>query len=162
MARSAIGLVETRGLVGLIAAADVAAKVAQVELLGFERIGGGLVSLRLAGDVGSVQVAVQAAAEAAAKLGEVISCHVIPAPHVDLVGLLAARTGPVAAAVPEPVAERSNPRRLETLSAEALAELPVTRLRQLARQVPELALKGRAVSRANKQQLIAALVNAWQ
>ncbi|MEC7842378.1 MAG: BMC domain-containing protein, partial [Candidatus Latescibacterota bacterium] len=84
MAQSAIGLIETQGLVGVIEAADTAAKAADVQLLGIERIGGGLVSLRLCGDVASVQAAVQAAAEAVSRVSELVSAHVIPQPHVDV------------------------------------------------------------------------------
>ena len=149
MARSAIGLIETEGLVGLIEAADVAAKAADVQLLGFERIGGGLVSLRLSGDVASVQTAIQAAAAAAQRLGQVISYHVIPGPHEDLVALLEEDGAPPAAATP--VAAVRPPATLAELEA-----MPVVRLRQLARQYPDLALKGRAISRAGKAELIAA------
>ncbi|MSR81682.1 MAG: BMC domain-containing protein [Candidatus Latescibacteria bacterium] len=150
MARAAIGLIETEGLVGLIEAADVAAKTADVQLLGFECIGGGLVSLRLSGDVASVQTAIQAAVAAAQRLGQVISFHVIPGPHEDLVALLEGNgpPPPPAAAIP-PAAEA-------TPSLAELEALPVTRLRQLARQYPELALKGRAISRAGKAELLAA------
>lgn len=147
MARAAIGLIETEGLVGLIEAADVAAKTADVQLLGFERIGGGLVSLRLSGDVASVQTAVKAAAAAAQRLGQVISFHVIPGPHEDLVSLLERNDPPPAAA---PAAAEATP------SLAELAALPVTRLRQLARQYPDFALKGRAISRAGKAELLAA------
>ncbi len=148
MARAAIGLIETEGLVGLIEAADVAAKTADVQLLGFECIGGGLVSLRLSGDVASVQTAIQAAVAAAQRLGQVISFHVIPGPHEDLVALLEGKGPPPAAAIP-PAAEA-------TPSLAELEALPVTRLRQLARQFPDLALKGRAISRAGKAELLAA------
>jgi ethanolamine utilization protein EutM len=148
MTRSAIGLIETEGLVGLIEAADVAAKTADVQLLGFERIGGGLVSLRLSGDVASVQTAIQAAAAAAQRLGQVISFHVIPGPHEDLVSILeghGAPPAPVAAAAPA-----------ATPSSAELETLPVTKLRQLARQFPGFPLKGRAISRAGKAELLAA------
>ncbi len=152
MARSAIGLIETEGLVGLIEAADVAAKTADVQLLGFERIGGGLVSLRLSGDVASVQTAIRAAAAAAQRLGQVISFHVIPGPHEDLISLLEGNDSPSPpAATPHAPAAATGlpgPAELETM--------PVTRLRQLARQYPDFALKGRAVSRAGKAELLAA------
>lgn len=149
MARAAIGLIETEGLVGLIEAADVAAKTADVQLLGFERIGGGLVSLRLSGDVASVQAAVQAAAAAAQRLGQVISFHVIPGPHEDLVALLEGNDPPPVPAAAPAAAEA-------TPSLAELEALPVTRLRQLARQFPDLVLKGRAISRAGKTELLAA------
>lgn len=155
MARAAIGLIETEGLVGLIEAADVAAKAAEVQLLGFERIGGGLVSLRLSGDVASVQTAIEAAAAAARRLGQVISYHVIPGPHADLVSLLdgdGAQAPPAApVAAPAPIDPLPKVPSLAELSA-----LPVPRLRQLARQYPDFALKGRAISRAGKAELLAA------
>ncbi|MBM3278220.1 MAG: BMC domain-containing protein [Candidatus Handelsmanbacteria bacterium] len=150
MARAAIGLIETEGLVGLIEAADVAAKTADVQLSGFERIGGGLVSLRLSGDVASVQTAIRAAAEAAQRLGQVISYHVIPGPHEDLVALVEGNSPP-----PSPVAAIS-PAAATTLSLAELESLPVARLRQRARQYPDFSLKGRAISRAGKAELLAA------
>jgi len=150
MARAAIGLIETEGLVGLIEAADVAAKTADVQLWGFERIGGGLVSLRLSGDVASVQTAVRAAAEAAQRLGQVISYHVIPGPHEDLVALVEGNSPPPSPVVAIPPAAGTTP------SLAELAALPVPRLRQLARQYPDFALKGRAISRAGKAELLAA------
>ena len=76
----ALGLIETRGLVGVLEAADTAAKAADVQLMGIERIGGGLVSLRLSGDVAAVQAAVRAGSAAAKPVGELSSSHVIPAP----------------------------------------------------------------------------------
>ena len=155
MARSAIGLIETEGLIGLIEAADVAAKAAEVQLLGFERIGGGLVSLRLSGDVASVQTAIAAAAAAARRLGQVISYHVIPGPHEDLVSLLEGSDPPVPLAEPASAPAAHTPARSIPTLAE-LEALPVTRLRQLARQYPDFALKGRAISRAGKAELLAA------
>lgn len=152
MARAAIGLIETEGLVGLIEAADVAAKTADVQLLGFERIGGGLVSLRLSGDVAAVQTAIEAAAAAARRLGQVISVHVIPGPHEDLVSLLERHDPP-----PPPVAVVIAPAAATNVPSPAeLEAMPVVRLRQLARQYPDFALKGRAISRAGKAELLAA------
>ena len=81
MAQTAIGLIETRGLVGAVEAADAAAKAGYVDLLGFEQIGGGLVSVRFRGDVAAVQVAVRAAVDAATRISEVISHNVIAAPY---------------------------------------------------------------------------------
>ncbi|MYF90666.1 MAG: BMC domain-containing protein, partial [Gemmatimonadetes bacterium] len=85
---AAIGLIETRGLVGVIEAADAAVKSAPVELLGIKPIGGGLVSTHFRGEVAAVQVAVQAGVEAALKVSQVISHRVIPAPHLDIENLL--------------------------------------------------------------------------
>jgi len=77
----ALGMVETKGVVGLIEAADAMVKTANVRLTRYERIGGGYVTVLVRGDVGAVKAAVTAGAEAAQKVGELISHHVIPAPH---------------------------------------------------------------------------------
>ncbi|MCX9193130.1 ethanolamine utilization protein EutM [Carbonactinospora thermoautotrophica] len=86
---SALGLVETRGLVGAIEAADAMVKAANVVLLGREQIGGGLVTVMVRGDVGAVKAATDAGAVAAGKVGEVVSVHVIPRPHDEVEGILA-------------------------------------------------------------------------
>ena len=86
--KDAIGLIETRGLVGSIEAADTMLKAANVNLTGREKIGGGLVTVIVEGDVGAVKAAVDAGASAAKKVGELISVHVIPRPHADLVKIL--------------------------------------------------------------------------
>jgi ethanolamine utilization protein EutM len=80
----ALGLVETRGLVGAIEAADAMVKAANVRLIGREQIGGGLVTVMVRGDVGAVKAATDAGAVAAGKVGEVISVHVIPRPHEEV------------------------------------------------------------------------------
>ena len=106
MSQVAVGFVETRGLVGVIEAADAAVKAARVEIAGFEPVGGGLVAVRFTGDVASVQAAVQAAVEAARQVSEVISHHVIPAPHADLTGLLGQPRQPLSTAQAEDSATR--------------------------------------------------------
>ena len=88
MAKEALGLIETRGLVGAIEAADAMVKAAQVDLLGKEQVGGGLVTVMVRGDVGAVKAATDAGAAAAEKVGELVSVHVIPRPHVDVEGIL--------------------------------------------------------------------------
>ncbi len=85
---SALGLVETRGLVGAIEAADAMVKAANVVLLGREQIGGGLVTVMVRGDVGAVKAATDAGAVAAGKIGEVVSVHVIPRPHDEVEAIL--------------------------------------------------------------------------
>ena len=84
MVQGALGLIETRGLVGSIEAADAMVKAAKVELIGKELVGGGLVTVMVRGDVGAVKAAVDAGAAAAARVGEVPSVHVIPRPHEDV------------------------------------------------------------------------------
>ena len=84
----ALGMVETRGLVANIEAADAMVKAANVVLIGTEKIGSGLVSVMVRGDVGAVKAAVEAGGAAAARLGEVVATHVIPRPHTDVEKIL--------------------------------------------------------------------------
>ncbi|MHB8073968.1 ethanolamine utilization microcompartment protein EutM [Desulfosporosinus fructosivorans] len=85
MSRSeALGLIETRGLVGAIEAADAMVKAANVQLIGYEKVGGALVTVMVRGDVGAVKAATDAGATAAQRVGELISVHVIPRPHGDV------------------------------------------------------------------------------
>ncbi len=84
MAGEAIGMIETKGLVGSIEAADAMVKAANVTLMGEERIGGGFVTVIVKGDVGAVKAAVDAGAAAAKRVGELVSVHVIPRPHPEL------------------------------------------------------------------------------
>ena len=83
-----LGMIETKGLVGAIEAADAMTKSANVELVGYEKIGSGLVTVMVRGDVGAVKAAVDAGAAAAERVGEVKSVHVIPRPHADTEKLL--------------------------------------------------------------------------
>ncbi|MCB8817788.1 MULTISPECIES: ethanolamine utilization microcompartment protein EutM [Desulfosporosinus] len=85
MSRSeALGLIETKGLVGAIEAADAMVKAANVQLIGYEKVGGALVTVMVRGDVGAVKAATDAGAAAAQRVGELISVHVIPRPHGDV------------------------------------------------------------------------------
>ena len=88
MVQQALGMVETRGLVAAIEAADAMLKAANVELVGTEKIGSGLVSVMVRGDVGAVKAAVEAGSATASRLGEVIATHVIPRPHADVEQIL--------------------------------------------------------------------------
>ena len=80
----ALGMVETRGLVGAIEAADAMVKAANVTLIGSEYVGGGFVTVMVRGDVGAVKAATEAGAETASSVGELVSVHVIPRPHTEL------------------------------------------------------------------------------
>jgi len=80
----ALGMVETKGLVGAVEAADAMVKAANVSLIGSEYVGGGLVTVMVRGDVGAVKAATDAGAAAAKRVGEVVSVHVIPRPHVEI------------------------------------------------------------------------------
>ncbi|MGX8700708.1 BMC domain-containing protein [Caproiciproducens sp.] len=83
MTQEALGLIETRGLVGAIEAADAMVKAANVSLTGYEKTGAGLVTVFVRGDVGAVKAATDAGSAAAQRVGEVVSVHVIPRPHGD-------------------------------------------------------------------------------
>jgi ethanolamine utilization protein EutM len=140
MSQKALGLIELLGFVGVVEAADAAAKAASVEVCAFERADGGLVSIQILGDVGAVMAAVEAGSRAAQNVGDLVASHVIPNPHAQLVekfGLNHQANAPVD---------------LETLS--------VTQLRQLARKTPTVAIQGREVSRANRDRLIRELRKA--
>ncbi|MBP1691426.1 MAG: microcompartment protein [Bacteroidetes bacterium] len=84
ISQDALGMVETKGLVGSIEAADAMVKAARVTLIGKETIGGGYVTVLVRGDVGAVKAATDAGAAAAQRVGELVSVHVIPRPHVDV------------------------------------------------------------------------------
>ncbi len=88
MAKEALGMIETRGLTAAIEAADTMVKAAEVVLVGTEKIGSGLVSVIVRGDVGAVKAAVESGAQTAASLGELVATHVIPRPHADVEKLL--------------------------------------------------------------------------
>lgn len=88
MEKEALGMIETRGLVGAIEAADAMVKAANVVLVGKENIGSGLVTVMVRGDVGAVKAATEAGAAAAKRVGELVSVHVIPRPHGDVEGIL--------------------------------------------------------------------------
>lgn len=88
MISEALGMVETKGLVGAIEAADAMTKSANVVLIGYEKIGSGLVTIMVRGDVGAVKAAVDAGAAAAEHVGCVVSRHVIPRPHTDVEKIL--------------------------------------------------------------------------
>ena len=84
----ALGMVETRGLIGAIEAADAMVKAANVKLIGKEQIGSGLVTVMVRGDVGAVKAAVEAGSSAAKAVGELYGVHVIPSPHDDVEAIL--------------------------------------------------------------------------
>ena len=88
MAQEALGLVETRGLIGSVEAADAMVKAANVELVSKEYIGAGFVTVMVRGDVGAVKAATDAGAAAARRVGELVSVHVIPRPHTEVERIL--------------------------------------------------------------------------
>jgi ethanolamine utilization protein EutM len=84
VANNAIGMIETKGYVAALAAADAMVKAANVTIVGREQVGDGLVAVTIVGDVGAVKAATEAGSEAASQVGELISVHVIPRPHVEV------------------------------------------------------------------------------
>ena len=140
----ALGLIETRGLVGALEAADAGVKAANVRLLGTERADAGLVTVKFLGDVASVKAAVDAGAAAAQRVGQLVAVHVIPRPHEDI-GVVA-----------EDDEASDSPVSRERLDQQHLAELKVVELRSLARRVNNFPLRGRDVARAGRDELLAA------
>lgn len=152
MVEYALGLIETRGYVGAITAADAALKAADVRLIGSELADAGLVTITLAGDVAAVQSAVAAGAEAAKRVGELVAQHVIPRPHEDLSSLVQhhpadqlARTGTVPTG---------------SITLQDLERMTVLDLRRLARQTAAIPLRGREISNATREVLVQALARA--
>jgi microcompartment protein CcmL/EutN len=90
MSYEALGMIETRGLVGAVEAADAMVKAAKVTLVGREQVGGGLVTVLVRGDVGAVKAATDSGAAAARRVGELVSVHVIPSPHDEVEKILPA------------------------------------------------------------------------
>ena len=88
MNTNSLGMIETKGLIGAIEAADAMVKSANVQLVGKEQVGGGLVTVMVRGDVGAVKAATDAGAAAAEKVGELISVHVIARPHTEVDAIL--------------------------------------------------------------------------
>ncbi len=102
----ALGLIETRGLVAAIEAADAMVKAAKVKFLGRQKVKGGLVTVMVAGDVGAVKAAVDAGAAACQRVGEMVSVHVIPRPHGDIDAII-----PAGPEEKSPAAEEKKPQR---------------------------------------------------
>jgi microcompartment protein CcmL/EutN len=88
MAMQALGMVETKGLVALLEASDAMLKAANVQVIGWDKVGSGMVTTFVSGDVAAVKAAVDAGADAAGKIGEVVAVHVIPRPHDDISSVL--------------------------------------------------------------------------
>lgn len=180
MIKKALGMIETKGLIGAIEAGDAMVKAANVVLSGKECIGGGLVTVMVRGDVGAVKAATDAGAAAAQKVGELISVHVIARPHEEIDSILP--TDPENNENPEYNTEQEQEQELETKSNNTIEDkidavqiatqhtteavvndrlpdvdyykLPVQRLRKFARTLDGLSISGREISRANKKTLL--------
>ena len=134
----ALGLIETRGLVGAIEAADAGIKAAPVQLLGKEQTDPALITILFGGDVASVKAAVDAGAAAAERVGQLVSVHVIPRPYPGLEVMSDDENGGGGAPPGTP-----------------LSEMKVVDLRHMARQMENFPLKGRELSIANRDELLA-------
>lgn len=143
----ALGMIETRGLVASIEAADSMVKAANVRLTGNVQIGGGLVTVMVRGDVGAVKAAVDAGTIAASRLGELVSIHVIPRPHIEIEDIL---PSPSPNSTSKKLAENDE---LDEMFKE-LERKSVSELRKIARQLNGLTISGRQISKANKQLLL--------
>jgi len=174
MKQQALGLIETYGLVAAIEAADVALKTAAVELINYEKVTGGLLTVAFTGEVAAVQAAVAAGSAAAAKIGELVSRHVIPRPLADMELMLSFQGAKESVPDPagpgdggaDPAAKNEDagkpevgldePRSLE----KQLESMGVQELRRLARKTEGIAIKGRQISKANKEVLITEILRA--
>ena len=137
---NALGMIETKGLVGSIEAADAMVKAANVTLIGKEHVGGGLVTVMVRGDVGAVKAATDAGAAAAVRVGELISVHVIARPHDELETILFRKEDKI----PE---------------EESIESLSVVQLRRYARTLNGLPIEGREISKANRETLLQLIKN---
>jgi ethanolamine utilization protein EutM len=187
MIEYALGLIETRGLVGAIEAADAMVKAANVQLVGKERVDAALITVKIVGETAAVRSAVDAGSAAAKRVGELVSSHVIPRPSQEIEDLIFAKasrsrqdievhpaTQPSAPSTPrseekqqekEGTSTAPQPPALQLSENEAeylqqLQSMTVHQLRSYARQVQGLSIYGRQISRANKDQLIAELMKA--
>ena len=157
----ALGMIETKGLVGAIEAADAMCKAAKVTLIGKEVIGGGYVTVMVRGDVGAVKAAVDAGAAAAQRVGELVSVHVIPRPIDDLEMLIYPEkpyqiAGGKLQADPVDLPEAKSPDELRSY----LENFSVMQLRSIARRIEDIELTGREISRATKEELIEKIIKA--
>lgn len=107
MVKQALGMIETKGLIGSIEAADAMVKVADVTLIGKEQIGSGLVTVMVRGDVGAVKAAVDAGAAAAKRVGDLYGVHVIPRPHDDVESILPQTKKEAKAEAKKPAAKKT-------------------------------------------------------
>ncbi len=149
MQREALGLIETRGMVAAVEAADASVKAANVRLVCCEKVKGGLVTIQVLGDVGAVKAAVDAGSAAAARVGTVVAVHVIPRPHEELVEMLGLAPPPGPATGPRATEEAAPTDELEAFT--------VTELRRVARALPSIGLTRPEIRDATKQRLIRAI-----
>ena len=187
---NALGMIETRGLVASIEAADAMVKAASVTLISKTHVGGGLVTVMVEGDVGAVKAATDAGAAVAERVGELISVHVIPRPAADVAHILDRRPEPKPEPEPEPPAPEPEPEPevpepepeeaahteemkeeqpeevnaekmdLSELTPEALGKMTVAKLRIVARELGTTGMSRRDIRFAKKENLIERITKA--
>ncbi len=150
----ALGLIETRGYAALIAATDAAAKYAHVDIRSVQRASGGLVLVTLVGDVASVQSAVDAGAQEATQVGELVSSHVIPRPEESVWSIVQPDSAPREKAEPARAQVTDTSEDAAQATPDDLDTTPVRELRKLARSLAGTDLTGREISKANRAQLV--------
>lgn len=164
----ALGMVETRGLVAAIEAADAMVKAAEVRIIALEQTVAALITVHVVGETAAVQAAVDAGAAAASRVGELLSAHVIPRPADETYGIVdggaEAAPAPPKGRFPQrargPVRKRdSGVDAKQRTSAADLEAMTVRELRGLARETPDFPIQGREIARATKQQLIDAFLS---
>ncbi len=148
---TALGMVETRGLVAAIEAADAMVKAADVRLITIEQTVAALMTAHVVGEVAAVQAAVEAGRRAAERVGEVVSVHVIPRPDP---AVRAMQTASMTGATEEPPQPSGSPAPADAPSRAGLEAMTVRELRALARATPGFPIRGRAIARANKTELL--------
>jgi len=188
----AIGMIETNGLLASIEAADAMLKAANVTLLSKERTGGGLMTVLVTGDVGAVKAAVDAGIAAAAKVGKVLSSHVIPRPHEEVADMLQEQHNPAAPAAtrqedaplspeeqpaePEQPTGPEQPEQTEEAESEPSDSIPselrkteeelqamkVVELRSLLRKLPHKTLTPEEIKYANRETLLQDIRRAYE
>ncbi|TJY43952.1 BMC domain-containing protein [Cohnella pontilimi] len=153
----ALGMIETWGVPALIAAADAAAKAANVRVTTYEKADAGIVTVYLIGDVASVKAAVEAGAAAARQVGQLLASHVIPRPDASVPQMLQMLERPEEPVKPEPRLPESGMLHEAIRAPEFVPEwdkLPVQELRRIARNTPGFPLSGRQISTAGKAVLL--------
>jgi microcompartment protein CcmL/EutN len=145
MTGKALGLVETKGLVGALEAADAMLKAAEVKLIGSEVVLAGLVTIKVTGEVAAVKAAVDAGAAAANRVGELLATHVIPRPDSQTDRVIQDEAS-TSSETRGPATDLPSPAQLD--------QMPVRELRRLARETPGFPLHGREISKANKEELL--------
>jgi ethanolamine utilization protein EutM len=168
----ALGLIETVGLVGAIEACDAAAKAADVIVSAAEVIDPALVTIKIFGELGAVQAAVSAGSEAAARVGQLLAAHIIPNPDDNLNVIMGGAFGPLdikALKKHSPSSSKTKPKKNPAPAEKSKSEIDfanlekmkVTELRNFARGLPNLGIKGREISRADKETLLIEIKKVW-